>query len=81
MFQVRTTSPLDEDWELLDDLLYKAAGRKSDQSGAGKTEKGKYREHVWLVCDFKDAQALKLILETLDGVSASIREHTSLSGV
>ena len=81
MFQVHAIYPLSEDWETTDDLLYKAAQRGSDQSGAGKTKAGKYREHVWLVCEFRDAQELKMILETVDTVVVNIREHTSRAGV
>ena len=81
MFQIRAVYSLGDDWEVVDDLRYLAAGRGSDESAAGKTKDGKYREHTWFVCEFRDAQELKLILETVDGVSVAIRERTSLAGM
>ena len=76
MFEVLTTSPLDETWEERDEKLYEIVGRKSNFNGAGK-ERGKegIREHGWLVQSFEEARQLKKLLRMVPKVKVTIREH------
>ncbi len=71
MFEVKTSSPLDDGWQARDVELYETAGRASDYSGAGQ----KRREHTWLVGSFQEALALRAKLEAVDRVTATVRER------
>lgn len=76
MFQVQTSSPLDDEWEDRDRVLIDTAGRPSDYAGAGQ-ESGKagFREHVWFVREFDDAQEMKKQLERIPLVKITVREQ------
>ncbi len=73
MFEVRSVSPLDDDWQSRDSALKEAAGRRSDFSGAGF---GK-RDHGWDVATFEEAQSLKVKLSQIENVTVSVREKSS----
>lgn len=70
MFDVKTTSPLDDRWEETDRLLYTAAGRPSDENEADI----KSRTHVWRVPTFPAATRLRKRLSRVRGVRAVIQE-------
>lgn len=70
MFEVRSTSPFDDEWQHRDILIDAAAGRTSDASGAG----GGQRDHYWEVNSFAEAQQMKNRLERIEGVVVTIRE-------
>ncbi len=73
MFQVRTRSPLDGNWERRNQELMERAGFRSDGWGTDKIDV----EHVWLVEEFNDALRMKKRLESVPNVKVSIREHTT----
>ena len=73
MFDVTTTSPLDDRWEETDKLLYAAAGRPSDTNEASI----KARTHVWRVPTFKEADRLRKKLGRVRGVRATLNETVS----
>ncbi len=80
-FEVRSFSPVDENWEERDEIIYKAAGRKSDTSGSGcphGQEIGE-RDHLWKVKEWKDAQDLLQRLKLVEGVRACLKEATTIS--
>ncbi len=77
MFIVQSSSPLDEKWEARDKLMAKAAGRRPERSSAGSDGEESYREHVWTCASFGDAQRLRRQLESVESVTASIREYTT----
>lgn len=70
MFEVRSFSPFDNDWQHRDTLIDAAAGRTSDAAGAGFGQ----RDHYWEVESFEEAQELKNRLERIDGVTVTVRE-------
>ena len=79
MFEVRTKSAMDDEWEARDDAIREVAGRSSDFSGAGFcTEEGcGGRDHGWEVATFAEAVALRDRLSAVPGVRATVREKTT----
>ncbi len=73
MFQVRTESPVDENWEQRNLDLIQKAGKRSDLWGTTN----KMVEHIWLVWDFDEALQLKGCLELVDGVEVFVQEHST----
>jgi hypothetical protein len=77
-FEVRSNSPMDDDWLARDDAIIAAAGRKSSFSGSGVGEAECIgRDHGWYVATFEEAVALKQRLETVPFVTATFREQTT----
>lgn len=76
MFEVRSTSPIDGEWEVRDARIRKAAGRPSDFSGTSHVQRGipGIREHVWYVSILADAVMMKERLNLIEQVSATVRE-------
>ncbi len=77
MFEVKCFSALDEQWEERDAELAKLAGGQGHAMYTSTTGGVKTVDHTWTVRSFKEAQALKAKLETVGGVSITIREGTS----
>jgi len=82
MFEVRTQSKMDADWLARDEEIVQAAGRHSDFSGAGCGNGDPCmqkcgREHGWVVSSLEQATAMKLRLEAIPDVHATIREKIS----
>jgi hypothetical protein len=75
MFEVRTNSPMDDEWQERDAKIKEAAGRISDFSGGGVGDGACMgRDHGYVVETFAEAQALKKRLETVPLVNVTIRE-------
>ena len=74
MFEVRTKSPFDDDWEERDEQIYIAAAVDgkftSHYSGAGFGG----RDHGWYVSTFEEAMDMKKRLNAVQGVVATVRE-------
>jgi hypothetical protein len=76
MFEVRSNSPMDDEWQERDKTIMDAAtGFRHAHSGAGVGHlSGHGRDHGWYVDTFDDAQTLKARLEEVPEVVATIRE-------
>lgn len=74
MFQVLLTVPLAEWTDDLDKEIFEEAGRRSNFSGS----EGCYREHGWIVKEFKQAQKLRERLKDIFLANVTIREHTTV---
>ena len=75
MFDVRTTSPLDDHWEQRDELLYTLAGGKSDWSGTEMThDRTQVRVHGWRVSTFQEAINLRKKFAKVKTVHATVNE-------
>ncbi len=78
MFEVRTKSPMDEGWQDREAIIFEAAGCESDFSGAGIGPLHCHgRDHGWNVKTFEEARAMKLRLDALPDVNATIRERST----
>lgn len=76
MFEVHSTSPIDDVWEERNEELATRAGKGSCKSSVtAKSNGDKWQEHMWLVKTFKGALALRKRLEELDYVCVTIREQ------
>lgn len=75
-FEVRSKSPMDDEWEAREEEIALAAGNfgTSQWSGSGMYEGG-MRDHGWLIETFEDAQELKRRLELVEGVTVTVREQ------
>lgn len=75
MFEVRTSSPMDDRWRERDAEIEAAAGRVSDFAGAGVgSNRDAGRDHGWTVPDLAAAIAMRLRLSAVEGVTATVRE-------
>jgi hypothetical protein len=61
-FRVTAIYYIGEGWDVKDEQLYRAAGRKSDASGSepdNKDKKRRIRDLVWFVQEIEDAKAMR----------------------
>jgi hypothetical protein len=72
MYSVKSVSPFDAKWEQRDQEIYDLVGI-SGGAGMGKG----VRDHLWVVDTIEEAISLKEKLETISGVTATFREHTT----
>jgi hypothetical protein len=78
MFEIRSNSPMDDDWLEREDAIEAAAGRTSDFAGAGVGPNScSGRDHGWEVETFEEAHAMKARLEAVPLVTATVREKTT----
>ncbi len=72
MFEVRCVSPLDDEWEARDELIYQVAGHSSFSGGGCGG-----RDHGWYVDTFEEAKELMDKLNTIPLVEATFKEATT----
>ncbi len=77
MFRVTCTYEIGEDWDVKDEALFRAAGRRSASSGAScdsKNPNKKVRDLVWFEKTIEEAQNTRLRLIQVGGCIVTFRE-------